>query len=170
MPELRIQPLLPSDQESVWDLLHIALWDPPPAPLRPRDVLDNPEVRIYAEDWGRREGDIGVCGRLGDAPEIVGACWLRLVKGGMGLSYIDDDTPQLGIALLPSHQRRGYGEKLLLAALTEAARRFRQVALSVHPENPAAGLYRRCGFAQVDVRRNYLIMVRDMTSNCPAAG
>ncbi len=170
MPELHIQPLLPSDQESVWDLLHIALWDPPPAPLRPRDVLESPEVRIYAEDWGRREGDIGVCGRLGDTPEIVGACWLRLVRGGMGLSYIDDDTPQLGIALLPAHQRRGYGKKLLLATLTEASRRFRQVALSVHPENPAALLYLHCGFVQVDVRRNYLIMVRDMTTNWPAAG
>lgn len=170
MPELRIQPLLPSDQEAVWDLLHIALWDPPPAPLRPRDVLNSPEVRIYAEDWGRREGDIGVCGRLDGVAEIVGACWLRLVTGGVGLSYIDDITPQLGIALLPAHQRRGYGKKLLLAALAEAGRRYRQVALSVHPDNPAAGLYQRCGFKQVDVRRNYLIMVRDMTTDRAAAG
>jgi len=170
MSDLRILPLLPADQDTVWDLLHIALWDPPPAPLRPLEVLDSPEVRIYAEDWGRREGDIGVCGRLGDHPAIVGACWLRLIRGGRGLSYIDDDTPQLGIALFPVHQRRGYGEKLLRAALAAAGRRYRQVTLSVHPDNPAAGLYRRCGFKQVDVRRNYLIMVRDVTTDRPAAG
>ncbi len=170
MTDLRIQPLLPSDQETVWDLLHIALWDPPPAPLRPREVLDAPEVRIYAEDWGRREGDLGICGRLGNAPAIVGACWLRLVKGGIGLSYIDDDTPQLGIALLPGHQRQGYGERLMRATLAEAAHRFRQVALSVHPQNPAVDLYLRCGFEQVDVRRNYLIMVRELSTGRPFAG
>lgn len=164
MPDLRIQPLFPSDQETVWDLLHIALWDPPPAPLRPREVLDNPEVRIYAEAWGRREGDLGICGRLGNEPEIVGACWLRLVKGGIGLSYIDDDTPQLGIALFPRYQRQGYGERLMRATLAEARKHYRQVALSVHPENPAVGLYRRCGFEQVDVRRKYSIMVRELTT------
>jgi ribosomal protein S18 acetylase RimI-like enzyme len=163
MTELRIQPLLPSDQETVWDLLHVALWDPPPAPLRTREVLDNPEVRIYAEDWGRRIGDVGVCGRLGDNPAIVGACWLRLVQGGAGLSYIDDDTPQLGIAVFPAHQQKGYGRQLMTAALAEAEKHFRQVTLSVHPENPARELYRNCGFAQVDVRRHYLVMVRKFT-------
>lgn len=120
MTELRIQPLLSSDQETVWDLLHVALWGPPPAPLRPREVLDNPEIRIYAEDWGRRVGDVGVCGRLGDDPEIVGACWLRLVEGGKGLSSIDDATPQLGIAVFPAHQHNGYGGRLMTAALEEA--------------------------------------------------
>ena len=170
MPDLRIQPLLPSDQETVWDLLHVALWDPPPAPLRPREVLTSPEVRIYAEDWGRREGDLGVCGRLASEPAIIGACWLRLVKGGIGLSYIDDDTPQLGIALFPDCQRQGYGERLMRAALAEAGCRYRQVALSVHPQNPAVSLYRRCGFEQVDVRRNYLIMVRELSTDRPFAG
>lgn len=169
MPELHIQPLLPSDQDTVWDLLRIALWDPPPAPLRPRDVLDSPEVRIYAEDWGRREGDVGVCGRLGSDPAIVGACWLRLIRGGIGLSYIDDCTPQLGIALFPGCQRRGYGERLMRAALAEAGKRYRQVTLSVHPQNPAVRLYRRCGFEQVDVRRNYLIMVKGLATERPDA-
>jgi ribosomal protein S18 acetylase RimI-like enzyme len=170
MADLQIQPLLPSDQDTVWDLLHIALWDPPPASLRPREVLDSPEVRIYAEDWGRREGDLGICGRLASGPAIVGACWLRLVKGGIGLSYIDDDTPQLGIALFPGHQRRGYGERLMRAALAEAGKHYRQVALSVHPQNPAVRLYRRCGFDQVDLRRNYLIMVRRLSTDRPFVG
>jgi hypothetical protein len=43
-----------ADQSALWGWLHIALWDPPPAGLRPREVLHDPGVRIYAEDRGER--------------------------------------------------------------------------------------------------------------------
>ena len=78
-----IRPLKPSDQEALWNWLHLALWDPPPAGLRPREVLDNPAVKIYAEGWGR-EGDVGVvC--VADGKD-VGACWMRRIRGGVGRS------------------------------------------------------------------------------------
>jgi ribosomal protein S18 acetylase RimI-like enzyme len=164
-PELKIRPLVASDQAILWDIFHVALWDPPPAPLRPRSVLEHPDVRIYAEDWGRREGDVGVAGEIAGHEGIVGACWMRLIRGGRGLAYLDDETPQLGIALLPAFQRKGYGERLMRAAL-DAAREhgFRRVTLTVHPENPAAALYRRCGFTQFDVRRTYLAMVNNLVA------
>jgi ribosomal protein S18 acetylase RimI-like enzyme len=159
---LRIRPLVASDQAILWDIFHIALWDPPPAPLRPREVLDHPEVRIYAEDWGLREGDLGVAGELPGRELPIGAVWMRLLTGGRGLGYIDDETPQLGIGLFPEYQRKGYGGQLLRAALEAARARYRQVSLTVHPQNPAQELYRRCGFVQVDERRSYLVMVRDL--------
>jgi ribosomal protein S18 acetylase RimI-like enzyme len=157
---LSIRPLVASDQDILWDIFHVALWDPPPAPLRPRSVLDHPDVRIYAEDWARRAGDVGVAGEVEGHAGVVGACWMRVVTGGRGLAYVDDATPQLGIALFPEFQGRGYGERLMRAALDAArAHGFKQVTLTVHPENPAAALYRRCGFTQFDVRRGYLAMV-----------
>ena len=165
MAAFHLRALHSSDQEILWDIFHVALWDPPPAPLRPREVMQHPDVRIYAEDWGRRDGDVGVLMEV--EGEVAGACWMRLVKGGMGLSYIDDETPQLGIALFPRFQHRGLGEPLMRAALEAGCRRYQRIALSVHPENPAQNLYRRCGFVQVDVRRTYLVMVRDCP---PAAG
>jgi ribosomal protein S18 acetylase RimI-like enzyme len=159
MPPATFRPLLPSDQAFLWEIFHVALWDPPPAPPRPREILDHPEVRIYAEQWGEREGDVGVVAEVDG--EVAGACWMRLVKGGRGLSYMDDETPQLGIGLFPRFQHRGYGEPLMRAALEAAkAAGFKRVALSVHPENPARNLYRRVGFEQVDVRRTYLVMVK----------
>lgn len=164
-----IRPLEADDQEALWDIFHVALWDPPPAPLRPREILQHPDVRIYAEDFGHREGDLGVAAIVPGWSTPVGACWMRLVKGGKGLAYIDEETPQLGIALLPGFQGQGYGERLMRAALEAARARYRQVALSVHPENPAARLYRKCGFRQVDVRRTYLIMVNELTPR-PSAG
>jgi ribosomal protein S18 acetylase RimI-like enzyme len=155
-----VRPLDAGDQEVLWDLLHVALWDPPPAGLRPREILQHPGVRIYAEDWGR-PGDVGVIGLI-DAT-IAGACWMRLVKGGQGLGYVDDETPQLGIALFPAFQHRGHGERLMRAAL-EAARAhgYRQVSLTVHPQNPAIRLYERCGFVKREVRNTYHLMVADL--------
>ena len=159
MNGFRLRALEPRDQDVLWDIFHVALWDPPPAPLRPREVMQHPEVRIYAEGWGTREGDVGVLAEVGG--RVAGACWMRQVKGGRGLSYLDDATPQLGIGLFPEFQHRGYGEPLMRAALAAAkSAGHRRVALSVHPENPAQRLYRRVGFVQVDVRRTYLVMVR----------
>ena len=159
---MRIRPLTSQDQDPLWDIFHVALWDPPPAPLRPREILQHPDVRIYAEDFGRREGDLGVALEAPGVDAPVGACWMRLVKGGRGLAYIDDETPQLGIALMPGYQGQGHGGRLMLAALEAARPIYDQVSLSVHPENPARNLYRKCGFEQVDVRRTYLILVKTL--------
>ncbi len=153
----RLRPLVPADQASLWDWLHVALWDPPPAPLRPRGVLAHPHVRIYAEGWGA-PGDVGVVGELG--AEAVGACWMRRLPPGEGLAYVDEATPQLGIAVMPAFQRRGFGIRLMRGAL-EAAREagFRQVSLTVHPLNPAIAMYERCGFTLAGERGTYRLMV-----------
>lgn len=158
----RIRPLTAADQDPLWDIFHVALWDPPPAPLRPREILQHPDVRIYAEDFGHREGDLGVALEAPGDTKAVGACWMRLVRGGRGLAYIDEETPQLGIVVMPPWQGLGHGKRLMRAALDAARARYRKVSLSVHPENPAQHLYRQCGFAQVDVRRTYLVMVADL--------
>jgi ribosomal protein S18 acetylase RimI-like enzyme len=153
-----VRALVASDQRLLWDLLHVALWEPPPAPLRPREILDHPEVRIYAEGWGRA-GDVGVMGETADGRPVGGA-WMRLLAHGEGLAHVDDETPQLGIAVFPEFQRRGHGEVLMRAALQAArAKGYRQVSLTVHPRNPAIPLYERCGFRRLEDRRTYHLMV-----------
>ena len=154
---LETRALTPADQDRLWDWLHLALWDPPPAPLRPREVLSNPHVSIYADAWGR-EGDVGVVGEVGGRP--IGACWMRRLRGGVGMGYVDDHTPQLGIALLPEFRGRGFGRGLMRAAL-DAARTagYRQVSLTVHPQNPAIALYESCGFEKREIRNTYHLMV-----------
>jgi len=154
---LHLRALGAGDQQSLWDWLHIALWDPPPAPLRPRRVLDAPQVRIYADDWGK-PGDVGVVGEL--EGRAIGACWLRLLPPGIGLASVDGHTPQLGIAILPEFQGKGFGRELLTAALRAANEQgYRQVSLTVHPQNPAIGLYERCGFEKRSLRNAYHLMV-----------
>ncbi|MFO1311455.1 MAG: GNAT family N-acetyltransferase [Burkholderiales bacterium] len=156
------RPLVAQDQAQLWDWLHIALWDPPPAPLRPREVLDHPGVRIYAEDWGR-PGDVGVVGQVGGTD--IGACWMRLVPDGAGLARVDARTPQLGIAIVPAFQHKGFGEPMMRAALRAARDHgYEQVSLTVHPANPAIALYERCGFDDRGPRNTYRLMVCRLAS------
>ena len=153
----RFRTLQREDQARLWEWLHVALWDPPPAGLRPRDVLDHPGVRIYAEDWGK-PGDVGVVVEVDRS--AAGACWMRLLPEGVGLGSVDACTPQLGIALMPPFRHKGIGEPLMKAAL-DAAREhgYAQVSLTVHPDNPAIRLYEHCGFAKRGLRNTYHLMV-----------
>lgn len=154
---LSFRPLTAADQDRLWHWLHIALWDPPPAGLRPVEVLQSPAVRIYAEDWGRPT-DVGVVAQVDGAD--AGACWMRLLPPGVGLASVDAHTPQLGIALEPAFQHRGHGRALMRAALDAAARAgYAQVSLTVHPDNPAQHLYTQCGFRKIERRDGYHLMV-----------
>jgi ribosomal protein S18 acetylase RimI-like enzyme len=149
------RPLLASDQQSLWRWLHIA----PPAPLRPSEVLHHPDVRVYVEGWGLPT-DLGVVAVMGG--KDAGACWMRLVQGRQGLAYIDDETPQLGIALEPEFQHRGIGKPMMKAALAAAWQHgYRKVSLTVHPENPARLMYKACGFSEAGLRRTYCLMVAE---------
>jgi GNAT superfamily N-acetyltransferase len=158
---LNFRTLTSSDQEKLWHWLHVALWDPPPAPLRPLDVLTTAPVRIYAEEWGRST-DVGIVAVV--AGTDIGACWLRLLPEGVGLGYVDPCTPQLGIALEAPFQRKGFGRRLMLETLAAARKAcYKQISLTVHPENPAQYLYEKCGFKKVGVRNSYHLMVADVT-------
>jgi len=154
---LQFRPLLQSDQSILWHWLHVALWDPPPAPLRPLSVLENPGVRMYAEGWGKTT-DVGMVAVVDG--QDAGACWMRLISGGHGLGYVDEATPQLGIALEPQFQHRGLGKPLMRATLAAAWEHgFQQVSLTVHPENPAISMYEACGFCKQGLRGSYHLMI-----------
>jgi ribosomal protein S18 acetylase RimI-like enzyme len=64
---------------------------------------------------------------------------------------VDERTPELAIAVVPSKRGRGIGEQLL-AALLERAREAGHdaISLSVEPGNPARKLYERHGFEVVE--------------------
>jgi ribosomal protein S18 acetylase RimI-like enzyme len=62
------------------------------------------------------------------------------------------------IALLPEHQRKGTGRRLLEELLEESARTEVPVRLSVRKDNPAIQLYARLGFSIVAADDVYLMM------------
>lgn len=113
-----------------------------------RSVLDRPDIARYVKDWGR-ENDFGLV-TISEHGRPVGAIWLRLMKGEeRGFGYVDDETPELGMAVLPEYRGKGIGTNLLSQLIKAAADVHDYVSLSVAVWNPAIHLYQRLGFEEV---------------------
>jgi len=125
------------------DMLHHAYYWRENSP----EAADLPLSR-YVQGWGRR-GDAAVIAVEDYWP--VGAAWYRLfTRGEPGYGFVDEETPEISIAVVPNKRGHGHGSKLL-DALIERARRdgFGELSLSVEPDNPALPLYERFGFRKV---------------------
>jgi ribosomal protein S18 acetylase RimI-like enzyme len=113
----------------------------------------------YVDNWGR-EGDLGLIAAEG--PNRVGAAWLRrFSETAPGYAFVDDRTPELTIAVVPSRRRHGVGQELLDALLERArAEGHEAVSLSVESGSPAIGFYERNGFERVAEDRGAVTMRR----------
>ena len=114
-----------------------------------RERVPGSLVSRYVRGWGR-PGDTAVIALVGGFP--VGAAWYRVFRADEpGYGFVDERTPELAIAVVPSKRGHGIGEQLL-AALIEKARAggYEALSLSVEPGNPARKLYERHGFEVVD--------------------
>jgi ribosomal protein S18 acetylase RimI-like enzyme len=147
-----------SDQTFLWEMLYQALYVEEGKEPFPREVLSEPRVARYVKDWGRA-GDLGFIALDAFSLQPVGAVWCRLsTQDDKGFAYLDDETPELGIALLPEYRGKGIGTALLKHMLESARASYPAISLSVSPNNPALRLYERLGFKTVDVRDNYPVM------------
>ncbi len=89
--------------------------------------------------------------------------FLIIERGGkpIGRLYLhrrEDEIRVVDIALLPEERRGGIGGGLLRQVLDEAAATGRVVRIHVERNNPALGLYRRLGFAEIDDLGVYFLM------------
>ena len=113
----------------------------------------------YVDNWGR-EGDVAVIAH--ETGNRVGAAWFRLFRQDEpGYGFVDERTPELSIAVVPSRRRHGVGQELLDALLEQArAAGHEQVSLSVEKDSPAVSFYERHGFTGGGESDGGLVMVR----------
>lgn len=118
----------------------------------------------YVENWGRA-GDVAVIAH--ETGNRVGAAWLRLFRAGEpGYGFVDEQTPELSIAVVPSRRRHGLGKELVDALLEKArAEGHEQISLSVEQDSPAVAFYERNGFAAHGESQGGLVMVRRLESD-----
>ena len=110
--------------------------------------------------WGR-EGDCGFLASDAETSQPVGAVWLRLLVGkNQGYGYVNDDTPELSIAVLPEYRGQGIGTQLLTYLLSSVYGHS-SISLSVSEDNPALRLYKRFGFVVVRKSTGSLTMKRN---------
>jgi ribosomal protein S18 acetylase RimI-like enzyme len=106
-------------------------------------------VSRYVRGWGR-PGDTAVIALEGGFP--VGAAWYRVFgPEEPGYGFVDERTPELAIAVVPSKRGHGVGDEMLKELLGKAREAgYERLSLSVEPGNPARKLYERHGFEVVD--------------------
>jgi ribosomal protein S18 acetylase RimI-like enzyme len=147
----------PRDVPFLRDMLrHAFYWRTPVGDVEP------PLTR-YVRDWGRR-GDRSLI--IFDEYVPVGAAWYRLfTPEDAGFGYVDEQTPELAIAVVPSRRGRGFGKELLMSLL-ECAREdgFEAISLSVGKNNPAIGMYEGHGFERVREDDGAIVMRLGLTA------
>ncbi|MGH2970730.1 MAG: GNAT family N-acetyltransferase [Gaiellaceae bacterium] len=113
-------------------------------------------VYRYVRNWGR-PGDAGVIAMEG--PHAYGAAWYRLFAADEpGFGFVDEKTPELTIAVVPSRRGKGAGKELLEALLDQArANGFETVSLSTDEDQ--VGWYERFGFETVSESPHAVTMV-----------
>jgi GNAT superfamily N-acetyltransferase len=113
----------------------------------------------YVDRWGR-PGDVAVVAAEG--PNPVGAAWFRrFTADEPGYGFVDEATPELTIAVVPSKRKHGLGQQLLDALLDRArADGVQQISLSVENGSPAVAFYERNGFEPVGEHGDALTMLR----------
>jgi [ribosomal protein S18]-alanine N-acetyltransferase len=145
-----IRQLSPLDQEFLWEMLFQSLHVPADSEQFAREVVSRRELAKYVKSWGS-DGDLSFVAVDRDSRQPIGVAWLRLLTGDdRGYGYVDDATPELGMAVLAEYRGQGIGSDLLKCLLKSAASLYRAVSLSVSKDNPAVRLYERMGFKRVE--------------------
>ncbi len=140
------------------DFLYEAIFIPEGVEPPPRDIVEQPELRIYYEYFGRCEADLCL---LAEADgHVVGAVWTRIMDD---YGHVDDETPSFAISLIPEYRGKGIGTRLMrnmLCLLKE--RGFKQASLAVQKANYAVRMYENVGFETVDENDEEYIMLRKL--------
>lgn len=155
---VHIRPASRADEPFLWDMLYQAIFVPPGTTQLPREILQQPELRRYVEGWGQA-GDVGWVAEINGKP--IGAIWARLFESDKrGYGYVDEDTPEMSLAVDPGYRGMGIGTRLVDRLLKELAADYKAISLSVTAENPAVHLYERQGFEIIKRQDDSLTMVR----------
>ena len=139
------------------DMLHHAFY------WREGGSAEEEPTYRYVYNWGR-PGDAGVIALDEGFP--VGAAWYRLFTDDQpGYGFIDERTPELAIAVVPSRRGRGIGAELLEGLLTRAREDgHTSLTLAVDRGNPAIRLYERFGFDEARTEGSTVVMQAPVAS------
>lgn len=147
---MRIRDLADPEQSFLREVLYAALAWRPDVELPPVEyVLAHPQVSIFHENWGRA-GDTALVAE--EDGRLLGAVWYRFfTEATHGEGYVDDETPELAIAVVDGFRGRGIGRGLM-EAMHERARRdgISRISLSVDSDNPARRLYAALGYVDFE--------------------
>lgn len=159
--ELNIRFIRPEEYPLLDDFLYDAIYLSEDTMPPSREIIWQPELSVYVEDFGRPDD---LCLVAESQGYILGAVWTRILAGKIkGYGNIDEHTPEFAISVKKEFRQQGIGRKLMqemIVLLREHG--YEQASLSVNKENYAYRLYRKLGFQIIKKQNEDYLMVLEL--------
>jgi len=152
--EYIIRELKANERHVLKDFLYEAIFQKDEKNMLPKEVIDEPALRVYIENFGEELDDYCLCAEVDK--KIVGAVWVRIIDG---FGSVDKETPEFAISLYKEYRGQGIGTDLIksmLAFLLE--KNYKRVSLAVQKDNYAVGMYANVGFKTITETQEEYIM------------
>ncbi|PKM95635.1 MAG: GNAT family N-acetyltransferase [Firmicutes bacterium HGW-Firmicutes-1] len=143
------------------NFLYEAIFQRDETNFLPKDVINEPELKVFIEDFGKTDDFCLVADVKG---EVVGAVWTRILSGEIkGFGNLDGYTPEFAISLYREYRNKGIGTALMkkmLQLLKEQG--YKRTSLAVQKDNYAVRMYQNVGFEIIEELKEEYLMVCDL--------
>ena len=154
----KLRELAPNETKLLESFLYEAIFIPEGVEPPDRSIIDQPELKIYYEDFGTGRADH--CIVADDEGKVIGAVWTRIMND---YGHVDDETPSFAISLYKEYRGRGIGTCLMKEMLTLLKEKgYKQASLAVQKANYAVRMYEKVGFRTIDENDEEYIMVCEL--------
>ena len=155
---MELRELKENETELLQDFLYEAIFIPDGIKPPDRSIIEQPELKIYYEDFGSKRADY--CIVADEGGKVIGAVWTRIMND---YGHVDDETPSFAISLYKEDRGHGTGTRLMREMLTLLKEKgYKRASLAVQKANYAVRMYVRVGFKIVDENEEEFIMVCDL--------
>ncbi|MGD1894805.1 MAG: GNAT family N-acetyltransferase [Cyclobacteriaceae bacterium] len=157
-----IRKLQDDEQPFLAEMLYEALFVPEGQEKFPQEIIQDPILAKYIDNWGKDALDIALVAE--EAGKLIGAIWGRkFTQDNPGFGFVDENTPELSMAIKEEWRGEGIGTTLI----RDIARSYQQVgikalSLSVDKKNRAYTLYQRMGCEVVAETDTSVVMKKDL--------
>jgi ribosomal protein S18 acetylase RimI-like enzyme len=119
-------------------------------------------MSAYVDGWGRK-GDTALIAI--EEGHRLGAGWFRLFRAASpGYGFVDEETPELTIAVVPGRRGEGIGHELMHGLIERAeAEGYPALSASVRKNHPEVEIFRDIGFETVSESEQALTMRRPLS-------
>ena len=158
-PKYTFRSLMASDREFLKEMIFLSIHVREEQDPFPKSILAHPGIVKYYTDWGAST-DHGII--VQDQEQKIGAIWSRqFTKANKGYGFVNEETPELGIAIKEGYRNQGLGH-ILMNQLFDVLKQHqvKSISLSVDNQNPSIRLYERNGFQILEENGTAITMFR----------
>jgi RimJ/RimL family protein N-acetyltransferase len=144
-------------------LYEAVFWNQPKNKPSLDELFLNPDISKIFKEWDNQKGDFSLIA-INEHKQPIGAIWYRFwTKENHSYGFVNEKTPELGIALILEMRGQGIGTELMTKTMKHAKKlAIIKISLSVEPDNPSRKLYEKFGFEKIGVSGTSWTMVASL--------